>query len=272
MKFITTTEDTYIDIIVKHLRLHNFKFTGKVEAVDSYVYVMNDNELVAGAKIHLSWNWVSLNDLMYDSPEELKVIVKTIFDEYRGQFEGISFYTKDEKRKDDFIMAGFKQSGFVEGTPLLKGTYCLTCNEFSIIDTELVCVHRKEKHEDLHQILLDFDKAYQKEQGLDLKKEHLSIVAYDEDEFMGGVLAINTLDSMYIDLLVVNENYRKQGLGKTLMLKAEKEAVKRNMDEITLGTTEFQARPFYEKLGYQVVYTKENNPKGFKCFSLTKKL
>ncbi|MTI49937.1 MAG: GNAT family N-acetyltransferase [Firmicutes bacterium] len=77
---------------------------------------------------------------------------------------------------------------------------------------------------------------------------------------------------MYIGWLLVNEEYRKKGIGKGLMLKIEEEAKKLNVYSINLGTTEFQTKKFYEKLGYKIVFIKENDPRGYKSYSMIKKI
>ena len=41
---------------------------------------------------------------------------------------------------------------------------------------------------------------------------------------------------------------------------------------MNLGTVEFQAKNFYEKIGYSVILTKENDPKGYKSYTMIKKL
>ena len=94
----------------------------------------------------------------------------------------------------------------------------------------------------------------------------------DGDVFCGGIYLEIYQDYLYIDLLAVNKEYKGQGIGTKLMQYADDYARKHNFEMINVGTTEFQARPFYEKLGYQVVFTRQNNPKGFECYSLNKKL
>ena len=56
------------------------------------------------------------------------------------------------------------------------------------------------------------------------------------------------------------------------MVFAEEYARKLKLESIDLGTTEFQAKDFYEKLGYEVVFTRENYPIGYNCYTLYKKL
>ena len=50
----------------------------------------------------------------------------------------------------------------------------------------------------------------------------------------------------------------------------EEEATQKGVKLFSLGTAEFQARPFYEKLGYKVVMTLPNNPVGYECYTMRK--
>jgi GNAT superfamily N-acetyltransferase len=65
---------------------------------------------------------------------------------------------------------------------------------------------------------------------------------------------------------------RKRGFGKELMKRAETYAIERGCTDAYLDTFSFQARPFYEKLGYRVFGTLENHPVGHQHFFMTKKL
>lgn len=54
-----------------------------------------------------------------------------------------------------------------------------------------------------------------------------------------------------LDLLAVMPEFRGRGVGTTLVAAAEKWAADRNLAYVYLGTWDFQARAFYEKLGYE---------------------
>jgi GNAT superfamily N-acetyltransferase len=65
---------------------------------------------------------------------------------------------------------------------------------------------------------------------------------------------------------------RGHGFGKELMKRAELYAVERGCTNAFLDTFSFQARPFYEKLGYRVFGTLENHPFGHQHYFMTKRL
>jgi GNAT superfamily N-acetyltransferase len=69
---------------------------------------------------------------------------------------------------------------------------------------------------------------------------------------VGGVWGRSVWDSFYVDMLVAPEDQRGAGLGGDLMAQVEAEARSRGCLNIWLDTFAFQARPFYERLGFRV--------------------
>jgi GNAT superfamily N-acetyltransferase len=77
---------------------------------------------------------------------------------------------------------------------------------------------------------------------------------------------------LFTQLLVVPEQSRGQGWGRRLMSLAEAEAVKRGCHAAWLDTFEFQARAFYEQIGYSRFATLPDFPKGSSRYFLRKEL
>ena len=78
----------------------------------------------------------------------------------------------------------------------------------------------------------------------------------------GGLFAESYYDWMFIKLLVVPDGWRGQGLGTQLMQEAEAVARARGLGGIWLDTFSFQARPFYERLGFTCFATLDGHPRG----------
>ena len=105
-------------------------------------------------------------------------------------------------------------------------------------------------------------------------RKPLEILLVDQSQsIVGGLIASTSCwDWLVIDLLWVHESQRYQGLGKQLMQLAEQEASDRGCKFATLSTISFQARGFYEKLGYQVVGQLDDHPPGQTKYWLQKML
>lgn len=71
-------------------------------------------------------------------------------------------------------------------------------------------------------------------------------------EILGGLWALSLWGSFYIGLVVTPHDARGQGIGRELMARAEAEAISLGCRNIWLDTYAFQARGFYESMGFQV--------------------
>src|SRR5262249_15110732 len=82
----------------------------------------------------------------------------------------------------------------------------------------------------------------------------LAIVLTDPDsgDIVGGLHGATMFSYLHVDLLFIPDALRGQGLGSRLLRQAEDEAKQRGCVAVSLDTFSFQARGFYEKLGYAV--------------------
>lgn len=91
-------------------------------------------------------------------------------------------------------------------------------------------------------------------------------------DHVGGLWGKLAYDWMFIELLAVPEEHRGARHGTALMKQAERIARADGCIGIWLDTYEFQARGFYEKLGYELFGTLDDHPIGQKRFFLRKHL
>ena len=101
----------------------------------------------------------------------------------------------------------------------------------------------------------------------------LILTLHDTDgTTVGGLWGRTAYDWLFVELLAVPESMRGQGVGTELMRRAEEEAIARGCRNAWLDTFEFQARPFYEKLGYTCFGELADYPPGFSRYFLRKTL
>ena len=94
----------------------------------------------------------------------------------------------------------------------------------------------------------------------------------DDGELRGGLLGEVWGGWLHIGYLWVDAPLRHQGWATKLVHAAEQYAASRGAHDVHLETFSFQARPLYEKLGYEVFATLDDFPPGHKKFFLRKKL
>ena len=127
--------------------------------------------------------------------------------------------------------------------------------------------------EETRQAILGPLRAYNQSQTGRNDYRGLAIELRDElGSTIGGLWGATGNDWLFIQLLVVPEALRGQGIGRQLMSLAEAEASKRECSFVWLDTFEFQAKAFYERLGYTCFGQLENYPKGFARFFMQKAL
>lgn len=98
------------------------------------------------------------------------------------------------------------------------------------------------------------------------------LITADDGIGEGGLWGRIGYDWLFVELLAVPEAARGQGLGRALMQQAEAIAREAGCAGIWLDTYEFQARGFYEGLGFTLFGTLPDHPVGQRRFFLMKRL
>jgi GNAT superfamily N-acetyltransferase len=100
--------------------------------------------------------------------------------------------------------------------------------------------------------LMEGMRAFNRASVPDLFSRKITIAIRDAaGAVRGGVIGRVAGDSMYVEIVWNDEAIRSQGLARRAMLLLEEEAKKSGARESWLYTMSFQAKPFYEKLGYR---------------------
>ncbi|MDA0790081.1 MAG: GNAT family N-acetyltransferase [Proteobacteria bacterium] len=100
--------------------------------------------------------------------------------------------------------------------------------------------------------------------GFTVRDENGTVVA--------GLVASCIWEWLHINVIWVSDTLRGQGYGSSLLEAAEHEGISRNRKYAMLHTFSFQARPFYERHGYQLSGELTDFPKGHSQFMMFKRL
>lgn len=82
--------------------------------------------------------------------------------------------------------------------------------------------------------------------------QDLTVLSRRDGEIVGGLFGYTHWNWLFIKQLWVAAAFRKRGLGRSLMRSAEQEAHRRGCLHAHCDTFDFQALPFYQKLGYHI--------------------
>jgi GNAT superfamily N-acetyltransferase len=78
----------------------------------------------------------------------------------------------------------------------------------------------------------------------------LGIFLRDAETIMAGLAGHTYAGWLFVQYLWVSDHLRGQGIGRELLVQAERRAQERGCHSVCLDTFSFQAPGFYRKLGY----------------------
>ena len=91
-------------------------------------------------------------------------------------------------------------------------------------------------------------------------------------ELAGGIWGYINWNWLFVGLFWISDASRGKGYGKQLIGALEEAARARGCRYAHLDTFSYQARPFYESLGYEVFATLDDYPPGHQRFYMKKSL
>ena len=104
-------------------------------------------------------------------------------------------------------------------------------------------------------------RSYNRSKREAAESEPLNLYVEDDSgELLAGLVAETFGNWLEIEYLFVKEELRGQGIGSQLLQQVESEAKKRNCRYVFVNTYQFQAPAFYQKHGYQEVFTLKDYP------------
>jgi GNAT superfamily N-acetyltransferase len=107
----------------------------------------------------------------------------------------------------------------------------------------------------------------------DPEETQLGVFARDgSGRVVGGLLGHVKWKWLYVAKLWLPDELRGRGVGTRVMREVEQYARRRACHGIYLDTFEYQALPFYEKLGYEQFGVLEGYPPGYRQYHLRKQL
>lgn len=86
--------------------------------------------------------------------------------------------------------------------------------------------------------------------------------AIENDEIIGGVVFYQEFNWMFVERTYIDSNNRGKGIGSKIFKELEKYCKENHLVGIRLSTWDFQAKSFYEKIGFNLIYQIKDCPIG----------
>lgn len=104
------------------------------------------------------------------------------------------------------------------------------------------------------------------------QEKEFNFLVYDDNKLIGGAIGFIKYDWYFLDMLYIDEEYRKRNIGTRLINELENFARKEKLTGIRTDTWNFQAKEFYEKMGFKLFGELKDCPLGTINYFFEKKL
>ena len=131
---------------------------------------------------------------------------------------------------------------------------------------------RDPAHEERNRIIDPLIAYNETKAGPRNSKEFTFAVHSETGEFVGGLLGSTHWNHFFVSAVFVDQRYRRAGIGRELLKRAEALALEQGCHAICLDTFDFQAPEFYEKLGFDVFGKLEDYRPGHQRYYLVKRI
>lgn len=100
--------------------------------------------------------------------------------------------------------------------------------------------------------------AYELQKGVESHFNRFYILAEDAEKIIGILTGYIIFSEVCVDELLVIQEYRHRGIGRSLLSYLESYFCGNDFTNINLVTNEFQAPEFYKKCGYSLEFVRKN--------------
>lgn len=122
--------------------------------------------------------------------------------------------------------------------------------------------------EEFYKIIDEEFNKYALKNNIECNYTPFNFIAKENDKVVGILAGHTYYQEVYVENLIVLEQYRNKRIGKSLIEEVESYYKDKGFENINLTTYAFQAPEFYKKCGFKVEFVRENkeNPKLNKYF------
>ncbi|MBT3654393.1 MAG: GNAT family N-acetyltransferase [Euryarchaeota archaeon] len=252
--------------ISKGLIEFNISKIGKLPYKEANIYLFSDGEMKGIAFSESGWNNIEIRDIWVDDVIYLNPLLEKVKEIHSEIAAKITVFTHDSDYVKHLIVLGYElvctipdmpkngnYYGLLNDKPFSTSSYKFSTNKIYLIKAK--------------KILNEYYKSFNLE-----KKQYFVYSIKKNDLLVGGIKGSFSNNYASIDTIWVDEPFRKQYLGVRLMKYIENVAMDKGINNLLLSTCTFQAKIFYEKLGYMVVGVIKEVPIGSDDHIMTKKI
>lgn len=156
---------------------------------------------------------------------------------------------------------------------LYRQLYQFSCEGYFIDNMKKITIRQQSLNEDLKKRVYEgFSRHAIAETGFDEKFEPVAFVAMGAEAFAGAVVIEYFWGALHVKYVYVEDAYRGQGIGTRLIQYAFDYGKEKKCSFAFVETMSFQAMGFYQKMGFELEFTRPGYSHGTSFHYLRKDL
>jgi GNAT superfamily N-acetyltransferase len=235
----------------------------------------DDGTILGGAVAEDDWGWLYVDTLWVDANQrgqDYGTRIMTLVEQtaYTAGFVGIFLMTADFQALGFYQKLGYRILGQCPNRPAGHMTYYLVKQPLiaAPIDFRL---HLQIPPNPA--ALWTLDSALRQSSPVPIVNEHFAVFLRDSDSnIVGGLVGGVFWDWLDLRWFWLADAVRGKGYGAQILAMAEAECQRRGVYGIIADTASFQSLPFYQKHGFDILFTLHDRPPGYESYFIRKLL
>lgn len=281
MHIDVTASPSKDDIAVIRLGLSEYNVAQVPELIslpdeEFIVFIRENGKIVAGAVCEFDWGWLFLDVVWTDESVRGKgygTVIMNAAESYAFH-QGIRqayLMTTSFQARPFYEKLGYERFGYMDNFPPGHTFHFMKKETLSYHEIDSRVTIESPPNKDNLKIL-DDGLVGEIAKTVPLADENLGIFLRDDDgTIMGGLIGSHFWNWFSLRFLWVDDSLKGQGWGKKLLATAESEMRKQGIIGIHCDTASFQALPFYQSQGFQVVGELKNRPPRHRSYFISKR-
>jgi GNAT superfamily N-acetyltransferase len=273
-----SVKNEYKELLHSGLSDYNKFIKGNDESQELTVLLKDVNgQIIGGVNGEILWDYFNINMLWLNEFHRKQgfgsLIINSLFKIIKEKgINNIQVTTNYENIKSFYLSIGFNIIGILNDRPKGFHTYYLYLDIHDFFFTSIDCplaIDTNPATEDIDIFKTMYKHASNIIFGDQPIKEIYAIALLDQ-QMIGGISGSISWDWLSVNIYWVSESFRKQKIGTRLLQALEEYCFADGILHIYIGTTDHDAKLFYEKNGYQVFNINKDYPKGYNNYELVK--
>lgn len=246
---------------------YNNSIIGKLPYEENRSIMLDGDEIIGVVSSNCGWDIIEVDGLWVKDINNTASLINEVYKAHFGKSTKVRYQTGSVEYKNKLVDLGFEVIHTFIDMPVNSNTFVLLNKDFEVTETKHTFTN-EDSNESLNK---KCEKIFEEHVPDEDEGEFVYSVK-DGDILVGGIKGTFSNNYIAVYTLWVSDDYRNNGIASLLMKHVEKVGKQKGLAHSWLSTCTFQAKGFYEKLGYEVQCIVKGVPIGQDDHLMTKSL